>query len=107
MTVGVAMHWAGIEQGYDDPGDLFICSFHPEGGGSVTFVDLPGGVTVEPEIAAVDRRTGIARVQVRVTEGADEGDDVARVDTAGADTTVHGPTIDTDGDHWSFGEPTR
>jgi hypothetical protein len=107
MIVGVGMHWAGVEHGYDEPGELFVCSFFPEYGGSVTFFYLPGGVTVEPELATIDRGTGIVRVEVRVTKGAEEDDIVAQVDSAGADTTVHGPTIDTDDDHWSFGEPTR
>jgi hypothetical protein len=107
MIVGVGMHWAGLEHGYDEPGKLFVCSFVPEYGGSVTFFDLPDGVTVEPEVATIDRITGIAQVEVRVAEGAEEDEIVAQVDTEASGTTVHGPTIETDDDHWSFEEPTR
>jgi hypothetical protein len=106
MTASATMHWAGVEHGYDEPGELFVCSFTPEYGGSATF-EAPPGVTVEPEVATIDRTTGIARVEVRVAEGAEEDEIVASVDTRGSDTRVHGPTVETDDDHWSFGEPLR
>ncbi|MGH3425089.1 MAG: hypothetical protein ACRDO8_10195 [Nocardioidaceae bacterium] len=107
MIVGMGMHWAGVEHGYDEPGGLYVCSLFPEYGGSVSFFGLPDGVTVEPAVAAIDRVTGIARVEVRVAEGATEDEIVAQVETEASGTTMHGPTIETDDDHWSFDEPTR
>jgi hypothetical protein len=108
ITAGGTIHWAGVEHGYDEAGELFVCSFNPEYGGRVTFENIPDGVTVEPEVATINRVTGIARVEIRVAKAAEEEEEIrVQVDTAGSGWGVRGPTIETDDHHWSFGEPTR